>query len=114
MKAPCDARDVTHSLQLLPRSYTPTIPFANEDGPEGSWEAPGKAGDAPPEVWFLEGLVDDLALFLAFAGFFLQREICTVLDVSAGKWSMTSLLRLAELGLDVWSLGAERVGLFLR
>ena len=46
--------------------------------------------------------------FLAIASFFLQNGICTLMDISAGKLSEVSLFRLAELGLDVWSFGAER------
>ena len=75
---------------------TPVVPFADENGPAGSWAAPNSMRmDAPPEMKFLEGLVDDLALFLVIAGFFLQNGICTVMDVSAGKWSEAALLRLA-------------------
>ena len=67
---------------------------------------------APPEMWFLETLVDDIALFLSFANFFLKNDVCTVVDVSAGISSKTSFLHLAKFGLEVWSFGPERVNSF--
>jgi hypothetical protein len=109
----CNARNASN---WLPESSSPKISFPDENTRMGEWRPielwRSFQHDAPPATWYLEELVGDAVFFLIFADFFLKRRICAVIDVSAGRWSVTSLLRLAEFGLDVRSFRADHVQSF--
>jgi len=81
----CDAQNASLSL---PPFWSPKVPFADENVPDGVWEEETRLNfRPPPELVFLESLVDDVSLFLILAGFFLERGVCRVVDVSAGHLS---------------------------